>query len=148
MPACKVIAREHLEGGAYPLALYFGKKTEVDAAAESESGDPCLHSIREVTGYPIKALDGEIGHVEDFILHDASWTIRYLVVDTRNGLPGRKVLVAPSWIDSVDWGKRRVVVNLEKDQIRESPQYDPSRPVNREYEERLYDFYGRPHDWV
>ena len=44
-------------------------------------------------GYHIEATDGEIGHVEDFLVEDSSWAIRYMIVDTRNWWPGRKVLV-------------------------------------------------------
>jgi hypothetical protein len=77
-----------------------------------------------------------------------SWAIRYLVVDTRNWLPGKKVLVAPQWTADVDWAGRRVSVDLSKDAIKDGPEFDPSLPVNREYEVRLYDYYGRPHYWT
>ena len=32
----------------------------------------------------IQVIDGEIGHVEDFIVDDETWAIRYLVVATRD----------------------------------------------------------------
>jgi hypothetical protein len=38
-------------------------------------------------------------------------------------------------------------VNVSKEQIENSPEYDPASPINREYEIRLYDFYGRPYYW-
>lgn len=110
-------------------------------------GDPHLRSAREVMGYSIEATDGEVGHVEDLILEDESWTIRYAVVDTRNWLPGRKVLIAPSWIEWIRWNDRKVGVNLDREQVRNSPEFNPADPVNRRYEERLYDYYGRPAYW-
>jgi len=113
---------------------------------ESE-GDPHLRSVREVTGYHIQATDGEIGHVEDFVFDDESWSIRYTVVDTRNWLPGRKVLVAPAWVKSIRWDERKVHVDMSRGSIEKGPEYDPSEPVNREYEARLYDYYGRPKYW-
>jgi hypothetical protein len=85
--------------------------------------------------------------VEDFIIDDATWTIRYIVIDTRNWLPGKKVLVHPDWIDSVSWPEARVKIDLTAEQVRNSPEYDPSAPVNREYEMLLYDYYGRPKYW-
>jgi hypothetical protein len=100
-----------------------------------------------VIGYYIQASDGDLGHVEDFIIDDANWTIRYMVVDTRNWLPGKKVLVSPEWITDVSWGESKVHVNLTQEEIRDSPEYDPAEAVNRLYEERLYDFYGRPKYW-
>jgi hypothetical protein len=107
-------------------------------------GDAHLRSTNEVIGYHVAAIDGETGHVEDFIVDDETWIIQYTVVDTRNWLPDRKVLIAPRWIDWVNWAKRQVHVNLHRETIKNSPEYDPAAPVNREYEERLYDFYGRP----
>jgi hypothetical protein len=107
-----------------------------------------LRSVKEVTGYQILATDGDIGHVEDFIVEDKLWLLQYLVVDTRNFLPGgRKVLVAPAWVNSVDWVGRSVSVDLSVDAVKNSPEYDPSEPVNRAYETRLYDYHGRPHYW-
>ena len=126
------------------LGLPEGKVEESDEALEHSH----LRSVQEVIGYHIRADDGEIGHVEDFIVDDASWRIRYMVVDTRNWLPGRQVLVTPQWIASVDWKERSVAVNLTTGQVKASPEFDPSEPVNREYETRLYDYYGRPAYWT
>ena len=131
-----------------PGALYVQQEVRDEAAEEFADADRHLRSAGEVAGYHIQATDGEIGHVEDFIMDDEAWMLRYVVVDTRNWLPGRKVLVAPVWIESVDWAQRKVVVGLDQDHVRRSPEYDPSVPVNREYEERLYDFYGRPRYWL
>jgi len=112
-----------------------------------EEWDSHLRSAREVMGYHIQALDGEIGHAEDFILEDILDVIRYMIVDTRNWLPGKKVLISPRWIERVSWGDAKVYVDLTKDLIKDSPEFDPSFPINRRYEKRLYDYYGRPKYW-
>jgi uncharacterized protein YrrD len=117
------------------------------AAATEEKGDPHLRSTEEVTGYTIHATDGEIGHVKDFIADDKSWVIRYMVVDTGHWLPGRKVLIAPAWITKISWSDDRVNVDLSRESVKDSPRYDPSAPINQEYEIQLYDFYGRPKYW-
>ena len=116
-------------------------------ATPAAGGDPHLRSVREVSGYHLAATDGELGHVEDFILDDETWSIRYVVIDTRNWLPGRQVLISPSWVREVDWGLRKVSVDMTKQQVKDSPEYDPKMPINREYEARLYDFYGRTRYW-
>jgi hypothetical protein len=100
-----------------------------------------------VTGYRIHASDGDIGHVADFIVDTEDWAIRYLVVDTHNWLPGRKVLVSPAWVKQVSWDERHLHLDLSRQEIRGSLAFDPSAPVNREYEARLYDYYGRPKYW-
>lgn len=110
-------------------------------------GDPHLRSLDEVTGYRIDAVDDEVGHVEDFIVDDDDWVIRYMVVDTRNWLPGRKVIVPPQWIEGFDWQKKLAHVDLTREQIENSPEFEAGAPVNREYEARLYDYYGRPVYW-
>jgi uncharacterized protein YrrD len=122
--------------------------SSAEKVAVEEKGSSHLRSFREVTGYHIQARDGEIGHVDDFIIDDESLKIRYLAVNTRNWLPGRKVLIAPLWIKKVSWAEEKVIVGLTREQVKDSPLYDPETPVNREYEERLYDYYGRPKYWV
>jgi uncharacterized protein YrrD len=116
-------------------------------ALEGQGGDPHLRRTKEVTGYDIQARDGEIGHVADFIVDDEVWMIRYMVVDTRDWLSGRTVLVSPSWIERIDYEDSKVAIDLKKKTIKNSPEYDPETPVNRDYEQGLYDFYGRPKYW-
>lgn len=114
---------------------------------EETQADPHLRSAREVLGYHIEATDGEIGHVEDFLISPDDWSIYYLVVDTRNLLPGRKVLVAPAWVEEIEWDEAEVGVMLTREQVRQSPEYDPDEPVTREYESALYAYYGMPGYW-
>lgn len=116
------------------------------AAPEAQSippGDPHLRSAAEVLGYKIAASDGDIGHVDDFLFDDAPWEIRYLMVDTRNWLPGRKVLVSPQWIQRVSWTDRAVHVELRRDSVEASPEYDPEHELTPDYDERLRTHYGR-----
>jgi sporulation protein YlmC with PRC-barrel domain len=112
-----------------------------------EEGDPHLRSTNEVIGYYIEASDGSIGHVEDFIIDNANWAIRYMVVDTVNWWPGKKVVVAPQWITEVSWMESRVYVNLSRERIKNAPEYDPAAFMNREYEDKLYEHYGSPKYW-
>jgi hypothetical protein len=98
-------------------------------------------------GYAINARDRHIGHLDDFIVDDEHWTIHYLVVDTRDWIPGRKVILSPQWIQSIRWIDRTIHVDLTEEQIRRSPPYNPSEAVNRAYEGELYDYYGRPKYW-
>jgi sporulation protein YlmC with PRC-barrel domain len=131
--------------GAYPM-LWADTKTE-SGPDEAPRGDPHLRSIREVTGYHVEAKDGEIGHVSDFFVDEDDWAIRYLLVDTRDWLPGRKVLLAPQWIQEVDWGDAHVLVNLTRQKVKDGPQYDPDSPPTRSYEAELYRHYGWPGYW-
>lgn len=109
------------------------------------NNDEHLHSAKEVEGYKIHALDGEIGKVKDFIVDDQSWEIRFLVVDTGNWLNGNKVLISPTWIRDVQWDNSAVVADLTKEAVRNSPEYDESTTLNHVYERKLYDYYERQH---
>lgn len=126
----------------------FYEQIRKDKTAEEISGDEHLRSVDEVSGYHIQATDEEIGHVEDFIVDDKTWNICYIVVDTRNWLPGKKVLISPAWFESIDWADEKVNISLTRQQVENSPEFDPTVPVNREYETKLYDFYGRPKYWI
>lgn len=93
------------------------------------------------------ASNGNIGHVEDFLIDDQNWAIRYVVVDTVNWWPGKKVVIAPQWIKDVSWTDSRVYVNLSRERIKNAPEYDPTAIVDREYEEKLYDYHQSPKYW-
>jgi len=58
--------------------------------------------------------------------------IRYMIVDTRNWLPGRKVLISPEWIDRVSWEDSKVYVDLAQRHIQAAPEFDPAMSVARE----------------
>ena len=123
------------------------RKSGANVTSKVEPLDRHLHSTNEVSGYHIQALDDEVGHVEDFLVDEETWSIRYLVVDTRNWWPGKKVLVSPQWIESIRWEESKVHVDLTRETIKSGPEYDESIPVTREYESKLYDNYGRSGYW-
>jgi hypothetical protein len=136
--------------GAYPDpagVLHPVPDEPVQEVEEIEAEEDHLRSTEEVTGYQLAAVDGEIGHVEDFLVDDITWALRYLIVDTGHWLPGRKVLVSPQWLESIHWVDEKVHVKLDTDAIRNSPEFDQSQPVDRQYEIELHDYYGRPYYW-
>ena len=90
------------------------------ADAQPNEGDPHLRSIATVTGYHIHASDGEIGHVEDFLVDDAGWNIRYIKVDTRNWWPGERVLISPHSVREIDWAGRLVHINVNRQKVKDS----------------------------
>lgn len=118
---------------------------ESGAAREQSRANPHLRSAATTLGYHLEATDGAIGHVEEFLVDESSWQIRYLVIDTRNWLPGRKVVIAPGWIEATDWVDRKLVVNLTRDAIKHSPPYDPELQWNPGYGAELHEHYRRPH---
>jgi hypothetical protein len=132
---------------AYPLPVPPVSTPPSPGDSPELGGDPHLRSTEAITGYYIEATDGDIGHVNDVLIEDRSWMIRYVEVDTRNWWPGKKVLVSPDWITRIDWLDSKVYVGLTREAIKNGPEYKSSIPLDREYESRLYDAYRRPRYW-
>ncbi len=130
--------------GAYPPPRPLGTRGEAEKEGE---GDPHLRSAMHLSAYSIQAIDDEIGHVEDFIIEDVTWVIRYFIVDTRNWWPGKKVLVSLQWFDRANWEELKMYVNLTREEIKQAPEYTNDSILNREYESRLYDHYQREGYW-
>jgi hypothetical protein len=82
-----------------------------------------LHKTSRLLGFHLHATDGEIGHVDDFLVAP-NWTVSYLVVDTSNWFGGKSVLIAPSAIDSIDVEAQEIRVKLTRGQIERSPSVD------------------------
>ena len=145
----------HLWGASpYPFVDSAPAPSAADLAREQRwtrearaRNSPHLRSSRAVAGHHIQAIDGDIGHVDDYLVDDRSWAIHYMVVDTSNWWAGKKILVAPAWIEAVDWEHSKVQVILTRGQIQTGPEFDPSKPVDRAYEMQLYGHYAQPRDW-
>jgi hypothetical protein len=110
--------------------------------------DSHLRCTEGVKGYRIEAADGEIGHVDGFLVDDVSWSVRYLEVATRNWWPGKKVLLSPAWICDVSWIASNVTTVLKRDAIQSAPEYTEADPITRVYEDNLFLHYGLPPYWL
>jgi hypothetical protein len=108
--------------GAHPgKAVHTGEPARKLASAERAAQESHLRSGLELVGYGILARDGTAGHVEDFLVDDRGWAITDMVVDTRDWLPAKRVLVSPDAVDSIDGARRAVLVRLSRNEIAHSP---------------------------
>lgn len=130
---------------ASPALLASAQPTEADRS--EPDGDAHLRSVKELRGYHVQGADEAIGHIQEFVVDDETWEIRYLIVDTSNWWFGKKVLIAPRWASGVRWGEHMVDVDLTRDDIKNSPEWEGIEALNREYEIRLHDHYQRPPYW-
>lgn len=117
---------------------------DADPATEAEHADSHLCSSNEVIGYTIRATDDAVGHVEDFLFDDEDWSIRFMLVDTRNWWPGKHVLVSPQLVKSVSWGDSNVFVDISREAVESSLEFDWSNPPSRDTATSLYRDSGRP----
>jgi len=133
----------HEHGISGPIPVRESTLREENAAASRRSDDdPHLRSFGEVVGYHIQADDGEIGHVEDFLMEEGNWSIHYLVVDTKDWWPGKKVLVSPRSVAEIDWKDHLVKIDVGRQTVKDSPPYDGVTPVDRTYEGKYHKYYG------
>ena len=142
-----------LEIGYWSPLSTAAEETEEKQASEAQTeqekepkDDLHLRSVSEVTGYHIQATDGDIGHVVDFFAEDATWRIEYMLVDTRNLLPGKHVILSTNWISEVNRPERKVLINVTREKVKESPTFDPLPDTfSQQYEHALHSHYGFPY---
>jgi hypothetical protein len=108
----------------------------------------------------VKASDGRIGTVKDFLFDEKTWRVRWMVVHPKSQ-PGRKVLIHPRAIAPLDVSppssgglglmgmgpKLTLCVRLTRAQIEASPDVREDEPVSRQIESRIHDFYGWEAYW-
>ncbi|AGH44983.1 PRC-barrel domain-containing protein [Paraglaciecola psychrophila] len=130
---------------AYPTALFRGNilpfesieidDTETDNVADDnlETANH-LRSANELAHYSINAVNGKKGYIYDFIWDIYNWSLKYLVIDTRDWLPGGKhVLVSPEQFEAFNWGSRTVNCNMSLQQIKACPEYRSDKLNDSKY---------------
>ncbi len=132
--------------GAYP-SIERDREKWKKTVQSKKARDMNLRSSNAVSGYIIQASDGEIGHVDDFIIDDEAWAIRYLIIDTVNWWSGKKVLISPRWIEHVSWEKSEVFVNISRETIKQAPEYKDGSLLTRNYEAELHQHYNHQGYW-
>ncbi len=120
------------------------ERPPADMGADSDEGDPHLGSVVDVNGYHVHAIDGDIGHLENFLADDVNWDIRYLVIATHNWWPGKHVRLAPYAVKDIDWAGRRINVNVTREQVKSSPSWDPLALTDQVAEQQLHRHFGWP----
>ena len=94
-----------------------GSRTGHAVLSASRPNDPHLRSMEAVLGHLVHAIDGLIGHVDDFLIDDAAWNIRFIKIDTRDWGPARRVSLSPRLIRRIDWPARAVHLHVDRQEI-------------------------------
>ena len=106
-----------------------------------------LRSMKELERYKVSATDGDLGSVDNFLVEDTSWAVRYLVMDTGGPLGGRRVLIPQLAFREVDYSARRFRLALSRTKIQESPSINLDLPVSRQVEREHHQYYGYVPYW-
>ena len=107
-----------------------------------------VHDLATLTGFSVIATDGALGSIRNFLFDDQSWKIRYLVIDAGSWLARRAVVLAITAVEQPDWVKRIFRVHLTKEQLRHSPDVDTEKPVSRQQEIAMQEYFGLPIYWA
>ena len=140
----KVVLHEQAPpGGAPEIPVVFTPPSESRHPEHDRIAHP-RDFVRgeELRHAKVQAVDGDIGRVTDVYFDDRLWTVRYLVIDTSRWLFGRRVLISPKALVEVPYGPQSILLNLTRDQIRDSPSWNTDPPISRQYEATLHGYYG------
>ncbi len=114
---------------------------------EDSKGEPEIYKAKDIIRYEFAAQDDSFGQVEDLLIEEDSYKVRYFVIDTRKFFGGKKVLISADWVENIDWIKAQIQTNVTKEQVENSPEYLPEIPLSREMEVDLYSYYNRAPYW-
>ena len=117
-------------------------------ATRHQNDDPHLRDCKAVMKYHIEATDGDIGHIQDLLVEEETWAIRYIIVNTSNWWLGHQVLIAPQWIQDVNWYDATISVNLTRQALKDAPPYDSAVSLDREQEALIHEHYARAGYWA
>tara|TARA_R110001583_G_scaffold38499_2_gene124444 strand:+ start:12218 stop:13042 length:825 start_codon:yes stop_codon:yes gene_type:complete len=148
-------------GGMYPNMMLTGydglvstahdedpEVTKASKAEQHQDDDIHLRSCQAIIDYHIHASDGDIGHIEDLLIDEDTWAIRYMIVNTSNWWLGHQVVIPPHWIQDVSWPDGKASVNLTRQAVKDAPPYNQAMQVDRKAEMFIYNHYGRPGYWM
>ncbi|MDF7798543.1 PRC-barrel domain-containing protein [Pontiellaceae bacterium B1224] len=131
--------------GVEPSAVFTEPPEGSDV--EEEIGEPHLRSLEEIRSYKVSTENDTFGRVEDLVMDDATWTIRYVQLDTRKWLPGQSVLLSPEWFNWFDWDNKTLGCELTRDTIERIPKLAQGMPVTRSFETALFEHFDKPAYW-
>ncbi len=112
-------------GGGIPFPLIDKEVfTETDKKKNHKNDDIHLRSTGTVTNYQVHATNGDIGHVNDFIIDDETWQIKFIVVDTHNWFGGKKVLIKVEDIKKIDWMEDKFFLDITTSAVEKSKLFE------------------------
>jgi hypothetical protein len=120
--------------------------TDVEGKHREATGgqERTLRNFTEMAGYRIISRDeGEVARLDDILVNDEDWRIMYMIGKVSGLLPGKNVLLSPAWISQTRYEQEEIAMDLTAETLRNSPEYNSDMPLDKDYEERLYQHYQR-----
>lgn len=93
----------------------------------------------DLTGYGAKAVDGDIGTVDETSLDVGAG---YVVIDTGRWIFGKKVVIPAGLVERVDRDDETVFIGRTKAEIESAPEFDQDQYHDATYREKLAAYYA------
>ena len=106
------------------------------------------HNISKLIGSSVEAKDGEIGIARNFLFDDRSWKVRYLLVDVGSWHKRREVILPIASVEQSDSMTHTIHVNCTREQVSQSPAMDTKKPVSRQQEIAMHEYYNVVDYWI
>ena len=126
-----------------PMVSSFYVMENASSTQGEQNCDVRPQSCRDLIGSSVQATDGRVGVVDDLIVDDDCWLVRYVVLDTGRWFPGRKVILSTSWLKHASEDDPTLLMDLTSEAVKDGPTYDPGVPINRELESGIFAHYDR-----
>ncbi len=110
---------------------------------KEEDVDTNLRSLKEVLGYEVNTSDGSYGELTDIIIDDDDWQVVYFVTNSKYTDVNREVMLAIGLIKEISYVNQRITLEMNFRNMLRAPDYNPTTPLSREFEEQVFDFYDR-----
>ncbi len=121
-------------------------RVNLDSASPQGENMPCV--LNALVGSPVIATDGETGRIRNFLFDDQSWKVRYLVVDVGNWMKRRDVVIPVTALEQPDRANKTFRAHMTKKQIADSPDVDAEKPVSRQQEIAMAEYFGPLACWI
>lgn len=123
------------------------KGAKAKAYEKYQNNDPHLRSWDKVKGFVVNGSDGEIGHIQDLLIDEQTFAIRYVIVRANDWWIGHDILVAPQWFEDMKWSDSSVKINHTRAEVKGAPIYDSLVKMDRDWEIAMHKHYERQGYW-
>ncbi len=103
-----------------------------------------LRHLTDLIGYSVQARNGSAGKLCDLIVQEENCDIPYLVIESGRILGGKKVLVSPQWVQTLQWGQSNLQIDLNRETIQNSPEFHPEDLLDEGFWSQVNEHYSAP----
>ncbi|MBI1938555.1 MAG: hypothetical protein HYS25_10580 [Ignavibacteriales bacterium] len=103
--------------------------------------EPGINSTHEMHVYKVKAVDEQIGSVDNFIVNTEAWYISNMIINTGFSLlPGKKISVTADNVKEINNQQNFVLLDMNAQEVKNYPGYESKKSFRH--------IIGRPADLI